>query len=67
MLHDFKMHIYTDDKRHGIDVLYRRLFCVFINYVGLSTHEEELFNIFKAYHYTLYVSSFRFFPSLTNM
>ncbi len=55
--HDFKMHIYTDNKHHSINVLYHRLFCVLINYIGLLTQEEELFNIFKAYHYAMYVSS----------
>jgi hypothetical protein len=54
--HDFKTHIYTNNVREGVDVLYRRLFCVFINYDGLSTDKEELFAIFTTYHNALYIS-----------
>jgi hypothetical protein len=53
-MHDFETHLYTNNKRLRVDVLYQRLFCVFINYIGLSTQEEELFNIFKAYHHASY-------------
>ncbi len=66
--HNFLMHIYSDDKHHSIDVLYHWLFCVFINYIGLSTQEEELFKIFKVYHYTMYISSSdQYVQQCTNM
>jgi hypothetical protein len=64
---NFEMHIYTDNKHHGVDILYHQLFCIFTNYIGLSTDKEELFDIFKAYHYATYISSLLLLLLFTNI
>jgi hypothetical protein len=47
---DFETHLYTNNVKSGIDVLYRQLFAVLIEYTGCSSEEDNLFDIFTAFH-----------------
>jgi hypothetical protein len=51
---DFETHLYTNNVKSGIDVLYRQLFAVLIEFSGCSSEEDDLFAIFTAFHNALY-------------
>ncbi|ELR15288.1 uncharacterized protein ACA1_220470 [Acanthamoeba castellanii str. Neff] len=53
-IHNFETHYYTNDIRSGVDILYRRLFAVLIEYTGSSIDEDSLFMIYTTFHNALY-------------
>jgi hypothetical protein len=54
--HDFEAHVYANNAGHGLDVVYRRLFCVFLGFSGSSSDEDALFDAFLPYHHARYTA-----------
>jgi len=54
-VHDFEMHLYTDNVKTSVNVLYHQLFAMLIEYKGCSSEEDNLFAIFTAFHNALYI------------
>jgi hypothetical protein len=49
--HNFEMHVYAENQVHGINIVYRCLFSMFIGFMGRSTDKCTLYNAFLPYHY----------------
>jgi hypothetical protein len=52
---NFEMHVYAANAVVGIDIVYWRLFSVFIGFHGSLRDEGVLFSVFLHYHYARYI------------